>query len=100
MITDRRAGSRPSDSVRACVRAHPRSVEGKYVDIAMRRSGAIEVALIWNREDESLVVFAFDELTSEEVLINVTGDEAAEVYRHPFAYAHRSVDSERASLRP
>jgi hypothetical protein len=63
---------------------------GDLVDIAARRAGGIEVALIWNRDEESLVVFAYDSTTSEEVAIAVTGDEASEVYLHPFAYAHRS----------
>jgi hypothetical protein len=61
------------------------------VDIATRSGGGIEVALIWNREEESLVVFAYDAMTSEEVEIAVTGAEATEVYQHPFAYAHRSA---------
>lgn len=61
------------------------------VDIAARRSCGIEVALFWNRDDESLVVFAYDSMTSEEVAIAVDGDEANEVYLHPFAYAHRAM---------
>jgi hypothetical protein len=64
----------------------------ELVDIASRHAGGIEVALIWNRRDETLVVFAYDSMTKEEVAIPVSGDEAAEVYRHPFAYAHRSAD--------
>jgi len=60
------------------------------IDIATRRGGGIEVALIWDREGENLVVFAYDALTSEEVAIPVSSVEASEVYRHPFAYAHRS----------
>jgi hypothetical protein len=70
---------------------HARSVRN-IVDLASRRSGAIEVALIWDRRDQSLVVFAHDASTHEEVAIPVSGEEAAEVYRHPFAYSHRSVD--------
>ena len=62
------------------------------VDIATRHGGGIEVALIWDRRDKSLVVFAYDAQTHEEVVIPVTGDEALEVYRHPFAYADRSVE--------
>jgi hypothetical protein len=67
------------------------------VDLATRKAGGIEVALIWNREAETLVVFAHDSRTDEEISIPVTRDEATEVYRHPFAYAHRS--SERARER-
>lgn len=61
------------------------------VDLASRRAGGIEVALIWNRKERTLVVFAHDDRTDEEVAIPVSGEEASEVYRHPFAYAHRSV---------
>jgi len=64
------------------------------VDLASRRAGGIEVALIWNRTDSSLVVFAHDDRTDEDVAIPVTADEATEVYRHPFAYAHRSLDAD------
>ncbi len=63
---------------------------GDLVDIATRSGGGIEVALIWNRDEESLIVFAYDAMTSEEVAIAVTGAEAADVYLHPFAYAHRA----------
>jgi hypothetical protein len=64
----------------------------ELVDIATRHAGGIEVALIWDRRDKTLVVFAYDSMTEEEVSIPVNGDEAAEVYHHPFAYAHRSVE--------
>ena len=61
------------------------------VDLATRRGGGIEVALIWDRDERTLVVFAHDDRTDEDVAIPVSGDEASEVYRHPFAYAHRSL---------
>jgi len=61
------------------------------VDLASRRGGGIEVALIWDRDKETLVVFAHDEFTDEEVAIPVSHAEASEVYRHPFAYANRSI---------
>jgi hypothetical protein len=63
----------------------------KLVDLATRRGGGIEVALIWDREQQTLVVFAHDGQTSEEVAIPVSREEASDVYRHPFAYAHRSL---------
>ena len=61
------------------------------VDLASRRGGGIEVALIWDRDEETLVVFAYNQRTEEEIAIPVSRDEASEVYRHPFAYANRSV---------
>lgn len=63
------------------------------VDLATRHGGGIEVALIWDRRKQTLVVFAHDDRTGEDVSIPVDGTEASEVYRHPFAYAHRSRES-------
>lgn len=87
----RLAEARRTASVAGGRGRHPGRVRN-VVDLASRRAGAIEVALIWDRRDRSLVVFAHDLRTQEEVVIPVSGEEAAEVYRHPFAYAHRSVD--------
>ena len=90
-----RLGSRRTLARRPASRPRPRArVRGirNLFDLASRRGGGIEVALIWDRRDSSLVVFARDERTDEEVAIPVSGDEATEVYRHPFAYAHRSLD--------
>jgi hypothetical protein len=58
-----------------------------YIDIATRQSGSIEVSLLWERAEGKLLVVAHDALTGVEVAIPVDGDQAAEVYRHPFAYA-------------
>jgi hypothetical protein len=65
----------------------------QVVDLATRKSGSIAVTLVWDRSDQSLRVFAYDGLTGEEILVPVSGEEAAEVYRHPFAYAARAVKS-------
>jgi hypothetical protein len=63
----------------------------RAIDLATRQSGSIEVALIYDRFDHSLAVFVHDALTGEELVLPVSGEEAAEVYRHPYAYAHRAV---------
>jgi hypothetical protein len=81
--------ARPSTSVAAETANHSKDMR-TLVDLATRRAGGIEVALIWDRAAKTLVVFAHDERTDEEISIPVDGDEATEVYRHPFAYAHRS----------
>jgi hypothetical protein len=74
----------------------------RTVDLASRHSGSIDVALIYDRLEGTLAVFVRDSLTGEDFLLPVNGDEAAEVYRHPYAYAHRGLplphESERASL--
>ncbi len=63
------------------------------VDLATRKSGSIAVALVWDRRDETLRVIAYDGLTDEEIVIPVSGDEAKEVYQHPFAHTARSIKS-------
>jgi len=73
---------------------------GDLVDIATRRGGGIEVALIWDRSEGTLVVFAYDGQTSEEIAVPVSADEAAEVYRHPFAYAYRSTGAGSSGTSP
>jgi hypothetical protein len=63
----------------------------QVVDLATRKSGSIAVALVWDRSDDSLRVVAYDGLTDEEIVIPVSGDEASEVYQHPFAHTARSI---------
>jgi hypothetical protein len=71
----------------------------QVVDLAMRKSGGIAVALIWDRREQALRVIAYDRLTDEQIVVPVSGEEAAEVYRHPFAYTNRAIKSV-ASERP
>jgi hypothetical protein len=70
--------------------AHLESMK-RAVDLATRQAGSIEVALIYDRLDGTLAVFVHDALNGEEFLLPVSGDEAAEVYRHPYAYADRAL---------
>jgi hypothetical protein len=65
----------------------------QVIDLATRRSGAIAVALIWDRGEQALRVVAYDGLTDEQIVVPVSGEEAAEVYRHPFAYTNRAIRS-------
>jgi hypothetical protein len=63
----------------------------QVVDLALRKSGSIAVALVWDRGEDALRVIAYDRLTDEQIVVPVSGEEAAEVYRHPFAYASRAL---------
>jgi hypothetical protein len=69
------------------------------VDLATRRAGSIEVALIWDRREKTLRVFAHDAMTGEELVVPVSPDEAADVYKHPFAYSSRATTRVAASRR-
>jgi len=61
--------------------------EEVYIDLAARFEGSINVALFWDRVRGDLIVVAQDRERGEEVRIPVDPDQAAEVYRHPFAHA-------------
>jgi hypothetical protein len=60
-------------------------------ELASRHSGSIEVALLWSRRTQRAAVAVRDEATGErfEVLIE-PGDDALDVYEHPYAYAARA----------
>jgi hypothetical protein len=62
-----------------------------YIDLATRFAGSINVALFWDRVKGDLVVVAHDDLTGEDVRIPVEPERAAEVFRHPFAYASQGL---------
>ena len=62
-----------------------------YIDLATRYAGSINVALFWDRINGDLVVVAHDDLTGEDLRIEVEPDRAAEVFRHPFAYASQGL---------
>lgn len=62
-----------------------------YIDLATRFAGSINVALFWDRINGDLVVVAHDDLTGEDLRIEVEPDRAAEVFRHPFAYASQGL---------
>jgi len=65
-----------------------------------RESGGIEVALLWNRTDDSLSVLVVDTKTDEQLELRVERHEAMDVFRHPFAYASsRRVDRQVSQAR-
>jgi hypothetical protein len=60
-----------------------------YIDLATRFAGSINVTLFWDRVNGDCVVVAHDDLTGEDLRIQVEPEHAADVFRHPFAYASR-----------
>lgn len=74
-----------------CVDAYLNEDLEDYIDLATRFAGSINVALFWDRINGDLVVVAHDDLTGEDLRIEVEPDRAAEVFRHPFAYASQGL---------
>jgi hypothetical protein len=57
------------------------------VELDVRHSAGIDVLLLWNRGTKELTVVAHDTTTDETIAIDVSPDQALEVFNHPFAYA-------------
>jgi hypothetical protein len=59
-------------------------------ELASRESGAIEVSLLWSREDGALSVVVRDRATGEGFsLVPTAPNEVMDVFLHPFAYRAR-----------
>ena len=55
-------------------------------ELALRTSNGLDVALLWNRCTDRLVVAVADDRTGESFTVDAPRDRALDVYNHPFAY--------------
>lgn len=60
--------------------------QANRTELAHRASNGIEVHLLWDRIDDTLVVSVSDDL-GESFELRVDPGEALDVFHHPFAYA-------------
>ena len=58
-----------------------------FEELAYRANDGIEVALLWQREDNRLVVAVCDAATGDSFEIDVASHEALDAFEHPYAYA-------------
>lgn len=56
-------------------------------ELAYRANDGIEVSLLWEPRDDSLVVSVADEKTGEAFELRVEGERPLDVFYHPFAFA-------------
>ena len=68
--------------------------EEQIVELDERESNGIRVTLVWHRETETASVLVWDEQSEQSFTLEIrTGDDAYDVFHHPFAYAaFRAVD--------
>jgi hypothetical protein len=60
------------------------------VELDERESAGIRVILLWNRVTDQASVFVSDEKSGEVFALEVrSGENALDVFHHPFAYAAR-----------
>lgn len=64
---------------------------GDVVELDFRESSGFEVALLWHRSTNGLVVLVHNVREQQTFLVPVHPAEALEVFRHPYAYCRRGV---------
>ena len=58
-----------------------------FEELDYRESDGLEISLLWSRADNSLSVVVVDTKSDTGFELPVKGDEALDVFHHPFAYA-------------
>ncbi len=60
-------------------------------ELAHRRGGGIEVALLWQPGDGTVTVSVDDEQTGESFEVEVPRERALEAFEHPYAFAREAA---------
>jgi hypothetical protein len=63
----------------------------KKVELAHRRQAGIDVALLWQPDDNTVSVAVEDERTGEAFEVDVPRDKAMEAFEHPYAFAREAA---------
>lgn len=58
----------------------------RLVELDVRTIGEIEIVLLWNKEDDAVLVHVVDWATHEAFSIEPPRECALDAFRHPFAY--------------
>jgi hypothetical protein len=62
-------------------------------ELALRRSGTVEVVLLWHPERRRVGLSVFDLATGEGFRLDVAPADAIDAFHHPYAYAARRASS-------
>ena len=62
-------------------------IEEPFEELCFRANDGIEVALLWQKEENRLVVAVSDAATGDSFEIDVASHEALDAFEHPYAYA-------------
>ena len=73
--------------------------EEQIVELDERDSNGIRVTLVWNRTTDTLSVLVRDERSAQSFALEIeNGDDAHDIYNHPFASAaFRGLDDQPVS---
>ena len=58
-----------------------------FRELAHRVEGGIDVTLLWSTGENRLAVTVLDQRAGELLVLDVEGDEALDVFCHPYAHA-------------
>ena len=64
-------------------------------ELAQRRSGTLEVLLLWHRDSDRVELAVYDLATDESFHIDIAPGNAMDAFNHPYAYAARRESSYR-----
>jgi hypothetical protein len=59
------------------------------VDLDLRVSGSVSVALLWHRRTNAVSVFVYDSDGGDSFELAVDAANALDAFQHPYAYASR-----------
>jgi hypothetical protein len=66
-----------------------RTVE-RLTELARRESAGLEVALLWNPDDDTVRLVVVDTRGDQSFVLKVARETALDAFHHPFAYAGSS----------
>ena len=61
-------------------------MKSQPVELDFRSNGQMDVTLLWDRGDDTIVVQVLDWATSQLFTVRPPRDRALDAFRHPFAY--------------
>ena len=66
---------------------HAAHSDGSLKELDFRASDGLEVALLWQADDERLIVEVVDTKLGDAFRLEIAASEARDAFQHPYAYA-------------
>jgi hypothetical protein len=66
---------------------HAAHSDGSSKELDFRASEGLEVALLWQADDERLIVEVVDTKLGDAFRLEIAASEARDAFQHPYAYA-------------
>jgi len=66
---------------------HAAHSDGSLKELDFRASNGLEVALLWQADDERMIVEVVDTKLDDAFRVQIAASEALDAFQHPYAYA-------------